>query len=87
MSRRIIMQEVATRLYLAPDGSWTRNCQEAKTFEHTYLALLEGLRYSGKKLQVVWCFRDPSLNMYLPVRPEAEASACHCVDCPLAQAA
>lgn len=87
MSRRIIMQEVDTRLYLAPDGSWTHDCQEAKTFDHTYLALLEGLGYSAKKLQVVWCFRNPSLNMYLPVRSETEAVVCQCVGCPLAQAA
>lgn len=87
MSRRVIMQEVETRLYLAADGSWTHNCQQARTFEHTYLALLEGLRYSAKNLQVVWCFRNPSLNMYLPVRPEGEATLCHCVSCPLAQAA
>ena len=87
MNRRIIMQEPTTRLYLAPDGSWTNNCQQARTFEHTYLALLEGMNHCEKTLQVVWCFRDPSLNMYLSVRPGEEALTCPCIECPLAQAA
>ena len=87
MNRRIIMQEPTTRLYLAPDGSWTNNCQQARTFEHTYLALLEGMNHYEKTLQVVWCFRDPALNMYLSVRPGEETRTCQCIECPLAQAA
>ena len=87
MKRRIIIQEPTTRLYLAPDGTWTNNCQKARTFEHTYLALLEGINYSERALQVVWCFRNPALNMYLSVRPEDDALTCACAECPLAQAA
>lgn len=81
------MQEPVSRLYLGRDGSWTRDCQQARTFDHTYLALLEGMNYSDKALQIVWCFRDPALNMYLSVRPGQEAPTCACVECPLAQAA
>ena len=81
------MQEVITRRYLAADGSWTESCQGAKTFEHTYLALLEGISHPEKTIQVVWCFRNPSLNMYLAVRPGDEALTCPCLECPLAEAA
>ncbi|HTL55218.1 MAG TPA: hypothetical protein VL361_06035 [Candidatus Limnocylindrales bacterium] len=87
MSRRIIMQEVNTCLYLAPNGSWTANCQAAKTYEHTYQALLEGMRYGDKVLQVVWCFRNPSMNLYMNVRPGLEGLTHACLECPLAQAA
>lgn len=80
------MQEVTTRRYLAADGSWTENCQRAKTFAHTYLALLEGMDHSEKTIQVVWCFRNPDLNMYLTVKPGDEALTRPCLACPLAAA-
>ena len=87
MIRRIIMQEVNTCLYLAPDGSWTANCQDAKTYERTYQALLEGIGYSDRVLQVVWCFRNPSINLYMNVRPGQEGLTHPCLQCPLAEAA
>ena len=87
MDRRVIIQESSRRLYLGADNTWTSDCQQAKTFEHTYLALLEGLNHPSKSLQVVWCFRDPALNMYLSVRPGDETPPCQCVQCPLAKAA
>jgi hypothetical protein len=87
MNRRVIIQESSSHVYLAADGSWTSDCQQARTFEHTYLALLEGMNHPGKSLQVVWCFRNPAMNMYLPVHPGDDATTCHCIECPLAQAA
>ena len=87
MSRRIILQEVNTCLYLATNGSWTANCQEAKKYDHTYQALLEGMTHSDKVLQVVWCFRNPSMNLYMNVRPGQELLTHPCLQCPLSEAA
>ena len=69
MSGRVIVQDVDTRLYLDENSSWVESCQQARTFEHTYSALLEGLEHHNKTLQIVWCFQNPELNMYLAVRP------------------
>jgi len=87
MNRRVIIQDSSGRMFLAADGSWTNDCQHARTFEHTYLALLEGLNYPGKLLQIVWCFRNPAQNMYLSVHPGEESLVCRCIECPVAQAA
>jgi hypothetical protein len=80
---RIILQDISTRLYMDNDHSWTRNCQEAKSFEQTYHALLEGLSHKEKRLQVVWCFQNPTLNMYVAVHPEDNDRIHACVSCPL----
>lgn len=84
---RVILQDLETHSYLAGDSSWASSCQQAKVFEHTYVALLEGLNYHPKALQVVWCFRNPSMNMYLPVNPADGARVVACDFCPLTQRA
>jgi hypothetical protein len=83
MRGRIILQEVSTGAYVADDGSWVESCQQAKVFEHIYLALLRGLDIRDKCLQVVWCFRNPAASMYLPVRPEDGERVRTCGECPL----
>src|SRR3974377_2290274 len=68
MRGRILLQDLLSHYYLAPKGTWTSNCQDARVFEHTYMALQEGLNLRDRPSQVVWCFRNPSSSMYLPVR-------------------
>lgn len=84
MRGRIILQDVATQFYLAADSSWVKGCQQARVFEHTYLALLEGLDHHEKTTQVVWCFKNRDMNMYLAVRPGDSNCVQPCVFCPLA---
>lgn len=47
------------------------------------MAMLEGLKHGGRMLQVVWCFRNPSVNLYAPVKVGEEIRAC--VECPLVE--
>ena len=82
MGGRIILQDLGNRLYLGSDGAWANSCQAAKLFEHTYLALLEGLNHAGKHLQVVRCFQNPGANMYMPVHPVEELNLVCCEKCP-----
>lgn len=84
MSGRIILQDLSTHRYLAPDNSWAESCQQAKVFEHTYQALLTGLSFHAGPMQVVWCFRNPAANMYIAVHPSDGDRIRACVSCPLA---
>lgn len=86
MSGRVIIQDTKTRCYLGQGSSWVESCQEARTFEHTYTALLEGLGHRDKTLQVVWCFQHPEQNFYVAVRPGDEAHIRPCATCKLAAA-
>jgi hypothetical protein len=83
MSGRVIVQDTATRRYLGPESSWVESCQQARVFEHTYLALLEGLQHRDKILQVVWCFQNPVENLYIAVRPEHQGRIRPCEICKL----
>ena len=84
MKGRIILQDLVGHGYLANDGSWVNQCQGARAFERLYLALLDGLNHSEKHLQIVWCFRNPALNIYLPVRAQDNDRLNCCEVCPLA---
>ena len=83
MNGRVILQDTTTGLYLAADGSWVKSCQQAKVFEHTWGAFLQGLEHADKRMQVVWCFKDPDLNMYAPVKAEGDIRPC--TSCPMAR--
>lgn len=83
MNGRIILQELSTHHYLAADDSWAESCQQAKVFEHTYQALLKGLSFHTGPMQVVWCFRNPAVNMYIAVHPSDSGRIRGCVSCPL----
>ncbi len=83
MSGRVIIQDTKTRCYLGQGCSWVQSCQEARVFEHTYTALLEGLEHRDKTLQVVWCFQHPEQNLYVAVRPGDEAHIQPCTACKL----
>jgi hypothetical protein len=83
MRGRIILQDISTHRYLAPDNSWTQSCQQAKVFEHTYQALLEGLSLHNTPTQMVWCFRNPAANLYVAVHPQDSNRIQACVSCPL----
>ncbi len=80
---RVILQDLQTHSYLSSDNSWVGSCQRARVFEHTYLALLEGLGYPQKALQVVWCFQNPARNMYVAVKAEDTDRIHGCSQCPL----
>lgn len=86
MRGRILLQDLNSHSYLGKDGAWTKTCQQARVFEHTYIALLEGLDQEDKHTQVVWCFRDPSSNLYMAVRPGDNGKLYPCEACPLAKA-
>ncbi len=87
MRGRIILQDLDTHSYLNQDGAWSSSCQQARIFDHTYMALLEGLDHEDKHTQVVWCFRDPGANLYMAVRPADKAKIYPCEACPLAHQA
>ena len=80
---RIILQDLGTHQYLGKDGLWTASCQEAKLFEQAYQALQEGLDRTGKRTQVVWCFQDPTENLYMLVDPNQDDSVHPCISCGL----
>jgi len=71
MRGRVILQEIESGFYLDASSRWVAGCQEARVFEHTWMALPEGLSHKEKALQVVWCFRAPTQNLYYPVREGA----------------
>jgi hypothetical protein len=83
MSGRVIIQDVQTRLYLGKNCSWVESCQQAKLFEHAYSAILEGLDFQDRTVQVVWCFQNPQINMYMPARAGDEGRIVPCVTCPM----
>ena len=83
MKGRIILQDLSSHQYLGSDGFWTPSCQEAKQFERTYQALQQGLDYTDKRTQVVWCFQDPTQNLYMLVDPNQTASVFPCLTCGL----
>ena len=85
MSGRVILQDLSTHRYLTPDDCWAESCQQAKVFEHTYQALLRGLDFHARPIQVVWCFRNPAENMYIAVQPDDSDKIRACVFCPLAR--
>lgn len=85
MSGRVILQDLLNHRYLGSGGSWVTSCQNAIVFEHTYQAALEGLHHP-EHTQVVWCFRNPSQNLYMAVRPDEERAVSPCDTCPLADA-
>src|SRR6516162_9747571 len=83
MRGRILLQDLETHRYFAGEGMWAAGCQQAKVFEHTWMALQEGLNHADRTTQVVWCFGDPSENMYMLVRPYDGAVVYPCGTCPL----
>ena len=83
MSGRIILQDMRTHCYLGDDGAWETSCQQARLFDRAYLAVLEGLKHP-EQMQVVWCFQNPSQNLYMPVRPGDEHLVFPCEACALA---
>lgn len=84
MNGRIILQDLLNHTYLSLEETWVESCQQARVFEHTYQALLEGLQHTDRHSQVVWCFQNPSENMYVLVRPENKDRIFPCENCPLA---
>src|SRR5215831_20378332 len=85
MSRRIYLQDLESHYYLSEDGTWVKTCQQAKVFPHTYLALLEGLKQTERRTQVLWCLGSPRLNIYVLVRPHDDVRTQPCSTCPLLQ--
>ncbi len=81
---RIILQDLASHCYLTSDRSWVKSCQEAKEFDHVFQALVEAVRQPDKHPQVVWCFRNPSLNLYFAVSPGDKEHLFPCKTCPIA---
>jgi hypothetical protein len=69
MSDRILLQDLESHEYLGANGEWVEGCDVAQVFEHTWMALQEGLNHKGRATQVVWCFGNPALSMYMLVRP------------------
>jgi hypothetical protein len=63
----IILQDLASHFYLAAGPSWVKSCQQAGVFDHTWEAILEGLKHKDNRLQLVWCFSSPSATMYIAV--------------------
>ena len=86
MRGRILLQRLDTRRYLGTAGEWADSCQKARIFEHTYQALLEGLEHP-ESTQEVWCFRNPTRNLYTAVRPEDDPGVLPCEACSLADSA
>src|SRR3974390_2726081 len=75
MRKRIILQDMNSHRYLSAGGNWVSNFQLARVFEHTHSALSEGLRYSDKRPQIVWCFSDdPRMHLHIPIRSEETPS-------------
>ena len=82
MKRRVILQDLRSGRYLSEDDRWVEDCQRAKAFEHTYLALREGIsRLDVDCTQLVFCFEDPSRNLYFRIRGSRPTLACN--KCPL----
>src|SRR5690349_1177009 len=84
MRGRIILQALVTCHYLTPSGAWVAGCRKARRFEHTYLALLEGLDHRDRATQVVWCFSNPSLSLLMPVHASDDHRVFACATCPAA---
>ena len=82
MRGRILLQDMVSRCYLAMDNSWVASCQSAKSFDHTWTALFQGLQYRDKRLQVVWCFRNPASSFYAAVRLSDNGVIGRCGWCP-----
>lgn len=80
MRGRILLQDLQNHRFLTSDGGWRQNCQNAKSFEHTYQALFVGLSRTDRRTQVVWCFGDQAKNLYLAVRPGDPVY--RCPNCP-----
>ena len=83
MRTKIILQDLDSQFYLSTDGTWVSSCQEARTFEHTYSALIEGLQHTEKRPEIVWCFGDPRMTLYISVRGEDKNHLHRCERCPL----
>jgi hypothetical protein len=71
MRGTIVLQDMKSARYLAADGDWVTNPGEARQFEHTWAALLEGLAHRGKQLQVLWSLPGPAEHIRIPVGPGA----------------
>jgi hypothetical protein len=78
-----MVQDLTSRFFLGRDSSWVESCQSAREFEHTHLALLQGVQHAEKALQVVWCFQNPSLNLYISIDPGQQDQVRPCGFCPL----
>jgi hypothetical protein len=85
MKGRIILQDLFNRSFLSTDGTWVSSCDQPRVFEHTYIALLEALKYPDKRTQILWCFENPTQNIYLLVRPDASSRILQCETCPVAE--
>lgn len=74
-----------TCTYLAADGTWVENCQQAAQFEHIAHALMRGLDFQ-QPTQVVICTGSSENAIYLPCRVgQKETSTC--TPCPTSRAA
>lgn len=82
MRGKVLLQDLVSRCYLAIDNSWVESCQSAKVFDHTWAALFQGLKYRDKRLQVVWCFRNPASSFYAPVSVGGDGLMGQCGRCP-----
>jgi len=81
-AKRIVLQDLASRRYLSADGTWVSSCLEAMTFEHTCMAVLEGVKHRETRCQIVWCFEPPSTSLYLSVFGEDLSRVRACENCP-----
>src|SRR5947207_8508795 len=81
-TNRIVLQDLASGCYLSPDRSWVSGCLEAMTFEHTSLAVLEGVKHSERRSQIVWCFEHPSTSLYISVYAQVNGRVRACENCP-----
>ena len=79
----IILQSFASGRYLGPNHTWVTSCQEARRFDHTYMAALEGLKHS-ERCQIVWCMGNPKMSIFVSVRAEDSSAVFPCKACPLA---
>lgn len=65
---QILLQQISTRAFLTPEGTWTENPAEARDFEH----FIEALHYARNNLSVAvaaYCvFSDPAYNFRVEFR-------------------
>ncbi len=77
-----LLQELGRGKFFAEDGTWVADCRDAREFEHTHLALLQGIAFRDRKTQVVLCLGCPQASMYIACHPEDSGEVTPCEICP-----
>ena len=58
----ILVQNEQTKLFLAPNGSWTAKRKHALTFLNSFAALQHCLKHELRDVVLLFCYRNPALN-------------------------